>query len=623
MGKFVAALLLAACLLSEAGAAAPPLSLATGEAHYALNAYIDVLEDQDGRLRIEDVARADAPFGPAATQGEDIRYGYTGAVYWFRFTVQGGTRGGPWLLDIGYPRIDEVTLYAPRGDGSYNVMQAGDSVLADARPAAHRSQVFVLRPASDVETYYLRIRTEGMISMPATLWTVEAFLGQDQFVTVLVGAYFGLLLALLFYNLLLYAMVRERICLLFACFCFCLFAAQASLHGIGALMLWPASPHWSNPALVYGMAGAGIFSMLFTRELLALRRRVPVFERVINGSIIAYGLCAAIMVVGSYKQAVLLLSLVGVVTPWAAMAVVFYCLKKGYTQDKFVIVAWTVLEIGTATYAARSIGFLPPNAFTNHALELTSAIHLFVFALALAKRVNRIRAERAAAQSEALAAERELVAALKRSEAELESKVRERTEELAEANRRLREKERVLIYQSQHDALTGLLNRHALNDRINHALTQRRRDGKALALLMLDLDNFKPINDAHGHDAGDAALVEVARRLRECVRESDTVARYGGDEFVIALETLNDTAEAVGIAEDILQSLALPFSYRGTMLTVNASIGIARYPDDGETVEALLINADAAMYRAKQRGAPQYEVASAKPRFLDNLPDCP
>lgn len=613
MGKLYAAVALAA-LLSAFGpaVAGATLSVSDGQSHYDLTPHVDALEDPGGTLRVDDVLRLDESFAPAAHDGRDIVRSYSDSAYWFRFTLQSETPR-LWLLDLPYSRMDEVQFYAPTGDGGYTLMRAGDSVAPHARPIAHRNLVFPLETSSEPHTFYLRVSTEGTINLHATLRTTENFIAHSQIDTILVGAYFGLLVVMMLYNLLLYLLVRERICLLFALFCLGLSIGQASLHGIGPLLLWPAFPQWSNPAVVYGMSSAGLLSMLFTRELLALNRPVRAFDYVIYGSAIAYGCCALIMAAGFYQPAAIVLSLVGILTPCAAMPVVFYCLRRGYTQDRFAIVAWTVFEIGVATFAARSIGLLPGNPFTDHALEITTALQVFLFALAMAQRMNRMRAERTRAQSEALEAERALVAALKMSETELEAKVQARTAELAEANRRLRENERHLLHQSQHDALTGLLNRYVLNDRINHALAQRRRDAKALAVLVIDLDGFKPINDRYGHSAGDAALVETARRLKRCVRDADTVARVGGDEFVVVLESLNDVQEAQSIGDAILQEVARPFSYREHELSVSASLGIACYPEDGDTAEALIISADAAMYRAKRRGPSLADIAGHQP----------
>jgi diguanylate cyclase (GGDEF)-like protein/PAS domain S-box-containing protein len=153
-----------------------------------------------------------------------------------------------------------------------------------------------------------------------------------------------------------------------------------------------------------------------------------------------------------------------------------------------------------------------------------------------------------------------------------------------------------------HDPLTQLPNRRLLEDRLEHAIRNAHRNGHQLALLLIDLDKFKPINDEHGHATGDRVLEAVAGRLRKCVRETDTVARLGGDEFVVLLSTIETTNDAFSIAEKIHASITEPIIADERHHRVATSIGISLYPEHGDTVGALLHRADHAMYKVKQNG---------------------
>jgi diguanylate cyclase (GGDEF)-like protein/PAS domain S-box-containing protein len=165
----------------------------------------------------------------------------------------------------------------------------------------------------------------------------------------------------------------------------------------------------------------------------------------------------------------------------------------------------------------------------------------------------------------------------------------------------------VLTHQALHDPLTGLVNRVALVDRVNHALADLRRNPGRLALLFIDLDNFKPINDARGHDVGDQLLVEVASRLVAVTRRADTVARLGGDEFVMLLDRLSAPDDAYLLASRVLSSLGQPFVHRGERLTLTASIGVVVTDDAESNAADLLRDADVAMYRAKENGRDRIE----------------
>ncbi|HEX8477207.1 MAG TPA: diguanylate cyclase, partial [Telluria sp.] len=157
-------------------------------------------------------------------------------------------------------------------------------------------------------------------------------------------------------------------------------------------------------------------------------------------------------------------------------------------------------------------------------------------------------------------------------------------------------------HQAEHDALTGLPNRVLFIDRLQQALAKERRQHGRFALMFLDLDNFKAINDTHGHHAGDAVLQQVALRLTHCVRAVDTVSRLGGDEFVVLLADAGGVDQAAHVARSIMRALGLPMHAVGQELNLTASVGIAICPGDGTDVDSLLRHADAAMYHAKQNG---------------------
>lgn len=153
-----------------------------------------------------------------------------------------------------------------------------------------------------------------------------------------------------------------------------------------------------------------------------------------------------------------------------------------------------------------------------------------------------------------------------------------------------------------YDALTHLPNRSLLFDRLTQAIARNSRTKNLLAVCFVDLDDFKPINDTFGHDAGDRVLIEVARRLQTAVRGDDTVARLGGDEFVVLLGEIENAQEAEQAVERLLHSLAAPMEFKGKKINVEASIGYALYPDDCKDIESLLNLSDSAMYQAKSSG---------------------
>ncbi|WP_377703872.1 EAL domain-containing protein [Pseudoduganella sp. UC29_71] len=209
--------------------------------------------------------------------------------------------------------------------------------------------------------------------------------------------------------------------------------------------------------------------------------------------------------------------------------------------------------------------------------------------------------------------------AVRQARDELEVRVLERTAELAGANAQLqgeiverRQAEARVHHMAYHDSLTGLPNRALLADRLDRAMLAAQRSNRRLAVMFLDLDRFKTINDSLGHMTGDQLLKEVASRLCRAVRASDTVARLGGDEFVVLVPGIRSIEEASRVAEKIIEALAVPFPLEGRMLHITPSIGICVYPDDGEDVETLMRHADGAMYHAKASGRNNYQFFTQK-----------
>jgi len=170
-----------------------------------------------------------------------------------------------------------------------------------------------------------------------------------------------------------------------------------------------------------------------------------------------------------------------------------------------------------------------------------------------------------------------------------------------------RHAEEVVKFAATHDPLTGLANRLLLAERVNRALATAKSAGRRIAMLFIDLDRFKNINDTLGHEAGDRLLQNVANRLARCVRRSDTVARQGGDEFVVLIEAFEGPNDLAQVAEKILVEVARPMTVYGREFQITASIGVSTCPVDGNDLQALLKNADIAMYRAKQQGKNTYQ----------------
>lgn len=573
------------------------------------------LEDPQHKLAITDITQPAlaARFRPAmqTSSGADINFGYSSSAWWLALPLQLATNAASqWLLEIGYPSLDHVEVYVPQQAGGFSRLTAGDLQRFSERPYPHRNLVFPLTLAPGAtQTVYLRVTSAGNLTIPLQLWRPAALVHHDQTGYALLSLYYGMLLALGLYNLLLYLTIRDPAFLAYVAFTAAMAVGQASMNGFGNQFIWPEWPAWGNIALPSGMAATGFFGALFTRLFLRTRHRFPVLDRTILGCAALFAFAAVSPLFMPYQWSAILVSLLGITFSAVAVAGGIHCLNHGHPGARYFLLAWTLLLIGVAVLAMRNLNWLPTSAFTLHAMQIGSALELLLLSFALADRINVMQREKDQAHAKALQAEHQMVEALRDSEQKLEKRVAERTLILETLNNRLREKEKELEHLVRHDPLTGLANRLLLNDRIEHAVARARRSGTCVALLMIDLDGFKQINDTKGHAVGDELLVAIAGRLRECIRETDTAARLGGDEFIVLLE---DTCHPEGthpIIEKLIAAVRRPVPLDAGSVEITASIGMACAPQHALDAEQLLERADAAMYAAKAAGRNCWSIA--------------
>lgn len=770
--KAVLTPLIAACvfvslLFTLSAAASPALAPASDHPSYVLKPYIDVLEDTGAALSITQVADAalQEKFRPAPDAGGgDMNFGYSHSAYWLRFSLDTAD-SRTWLLEVPFPSLDHIEFYGEDA-GRWQKLEAGDLKPFAARPVINRSFVFPLHlEQPGRHTFYLRVTSAGTLTIPVMLWQPEAFDLHNQNTYAALALYFGMLLALMLYNLMLYFTLRDRSYLAYVGVVFGMALGQISLTGLGNQFLWPEWPEWGNVALPAGFALTGFFASLFTRSFLDTARIAPLHDRLM---IMLTWLSAFIAVSPAflpYAWPAVMVSILGFLFPIAAISTGIVCLRHKAPGAPYFLLAWTLLLFGSAVLGLRNLNLVPTNFLTLYAMLIGSSIEILLLSFALAHRIHILRREKEMAQSAALQTSRN-------AERELERKVAERTCELLEANvgleaSKLHElnRSRVLealakgtpirdiltilahgveqkvrgwlcsillldenaeclllgaapslpghfnvavhglrvgdrigscgtaafrgervvvedirshpywegvredaaraglvscwsdpirsskgevlgtfaIYQKQtaypdaddieiiqqschlasiaierkrlddlmwahanNDPLTKLPNRRLFRDRLQQEIKKTQRARLALALLFIDLDLFKEVNDTLGHDIGDLLLVDVAHRISACVRASDTVARISGDEFTVILPELHETECIENIAQKILHELTQPFRIGKETIYISASIGITLYPDHADDLEGLLKNADQAMYVAKAEGRNSY-----------------
>jgi len=587
--------------------------------------YVEVLEDAEGRLTLADVLRPENDARFKRNQTWAPNFGYTRSAYWLRFRLPAAAfSGNGLLLEIRFPSIDRLEFYLPEGDG-WREMRAGDTLVWDARQVKHRNHIFRVPPppSPGSHDYYLRVASDSVLTVPIFLWQTEVFARHDNVVQLALGLFYGLLAALVLYNLMLYFTVRDRAYLYYVTYAAAFGTYLFTFDGLGFQYLWPHSVWWANHALATALALALAFGALFSATFLDMARTAPYANRPMqaiaaSGALLA--LAAATGWVLSYGAILRALSVLGFVAAAMATWVAVRAIFAGYRPARFFLLAWGALLVFIALGALRNFALVPTTFVTVHGLHIGMALDVLLLSFALADRINSLKRERASAHAEALANHRALLEATRASKHSLELGITERTAELNRANARLREEahereqlmtqlraqEEHLRFMAQHDALTGLPNRISMQQRLALAMELAKRNRKKLAVMLVDLDEFKRLNDSRGHVVGDHALAAIAGRLRTSVRGSDTVARFGGDEFVVLAGELDRPEDAGMIAEKIADMVSVPLPVDGSIERIGCSIGISVYPDDADTAEGLIERADRAMYAAKSAKERRY-----------------
>ena len=532
-----------------------------------------------------------AHFQPLLRRSE-LNLGYTADRVWLRLELQSqAAQPAEWRIAFSYPALDRIELFSLGADGLQR-QSAGDSLPRTQRSLDHRAPLFAVHLApGERRTLYFLAHSSGSLSLDARLWTAAAFLHDNQNASLLLALYFGILLGLAGYNLLLFLALRERSFLLYVLFAASGGLAMLALTGLGAQYLWPQGGAWGTRALPCFLGLANLGAILFSRSFLDSARHVPRWHRLLNIALavqLPITLATLLLAAPLMLQVLAHASLANIVL---LLGCGLACARRQVPAARVFVAAGLMLLGGSLLLALRNFGVAASNAFTVNALLLGSALELLLLSFGLAQRLSVLRQRQADAT---LDAQQQDLRALQEQERILEQRVAERTEALAAANERLRE----LALQ---DPLTGLANRTAMRQHLEQAWQRARRRREMLALILLDLDGFKPVNDCHGHETGDRLLVQVAHRLQASARSSDLVARLGGDEFVLVCEGIGSELQAEQLAGRILEELARPFRLDGVEIRIGASIGIS-FGLGCQCCEDLLREADQAMYRAKAAG---------------------
>ena len=519
-------------------------------------------------------------------------FGFQDGAYWFYLPLVNRDAAEPrWLLVQEYALSDQVDLYLRYPDGRIEHASSGDHAPFNSRFIRYRYPNFRLDlpPGQRVEVLF-RVQSESSMQVPLVLYTPKAFaelMRDAQFST---GLYYGIVLALLFYNFVLWVMLRDGGYFWYLLHTGAFGLVLFTLNGYGFEYFWPNWPWMADAAVPLSICLALIGMQQFSRSFLELRERWPAGNRVslaLIGFFVLLGIASFWLPYSTSTPLASRMVLLGVL--WIIVATIVM-LRRGYRPARLFLLAWSLFLSGTAAFTLLAFGVLPQNFWTQNGEQISSALELLLLSLALGRRYASLREEN--------------IRIVQETNETLERGLIDRTRELRTTMAKLGEANVKLQEYSRRDPLTGAYNRRHFREAFAQMLAARKGSGRQIALLLLDLDFFKRINDSHGHPAGDSCLVEAARRIEEvAAQRGGLVARFGGEEFVVAL-ACRDAQDALQVAEAIrLRIQQDPVRHEALAIRLSVSIGIHTVSSErGDSAEEIIRIADEALYRAKGDG---------------------
>jgi len=417
-----------ALLAGPAPAQTGLVTLGSGE-QYELSHAFTYLEDRDGQLSFDEVRQPalQARFQPVPAGGYGANFGFTHSVIWLRVQVRvPAAASADWMLELAYPPLAHIAVYTQQGGSDYQRQVGGDFEPFATREVPHRNHVFPVRfTAGGDSALYLRLQSEGTVTAPVKLWSPRALWRHDQAEYGVLSLYFGLLIGLLVYNLLLFLSVRDAGYLIYVGFVATMALGQAALTGVGAQFVWPQWTWFNNVLPVVALSASAILGLQFARRFLSSAARMPRLDRFMLLQMAGWFVAVLSGLVLPYAVAVSVVTCMAVVSVATMVVVGVISVRRGFAGAHLFFTAWAVLLGGVVTLALHNSGLLPSNLLTLNSLLIGSAGEMVLLSFAQADRINVARRFKVMAR-ERIAAERALVGALRQAQDRRTGVLRER-----------------------------------------------------------------------------------------------------------------------------------------------------------------------------------------------------
>lgn len=474
-----------------------------------------------------------------------------------------------WVVDIDYPPLNNVDFFLLRDGKLLSRAASGSQRPFATRPLFARSHAAPLELTQNGKfDLLIRIETGGATVVPITLQSNAEFHRSSTVEQMLQGLLVGIAICLIFYSLAQFFNSREYLFLKYTLLVLGSLTFTLLQLGVGPQFLWRDGfwfdRHAAGLSSLAAIAGTFLFLEESLRELPILARKEDkLFPRLMKGGAILSAVIGVLFVadVISTSTIAVIVTVMGPLPSLVAAPKVIGRVRRGDPVGWYLLIAFAIYMVGVVTITGVIRGYMPVNFWTLHVFQFSATLDMLAFMYVLTLRSKAIRLAALHASREA-----DIMRALAHS-----------------------------------DPLTGLANRRSLSDALTRGLS-RSDASNLLAIFVIDLDNFKPVNDHYGHDVGDELLIAVSKRIKEHVRTGDVVSRLGGDEFVILASGLRNEQQAAAIGEALIAAFRAPVKLGDREVSVSLTVGYAIAPTHGKDSLTLLKRADDAMYAGKQQG---------------------